>query len=140
MSDAPKLAPRRGVKAGLKTQMAVMPDEPDYEADYKQMMAELREQARTDLGAKKLWLEIYEANKPAADGSFTLNITPYDIEDKKLSQIVQQAEPGIVSDVLDGLRVRLEVDEAPGEIKKALQCFRAMFEHWAADAYAPDEE
>jgi hypothetical protein len=138
MSDS-TLNKRRGRQA-QSVALEAMPDEDPFDLDYRQILADLKEQAKTDLGAKKLWIDIYQANQATKEMDFVLNITPYDIDDKKLSVIVQQADVPVVLEMLDGLAVRLEADEFNSDCKLTLRAFRRLFTDEADRLYAVELE
>ena len=134
-TNTPQLRARRGPKAKLTPDM--VPTDAERRA---KLLARLEIQAETDLSAARLLLELTKEAERLNAGNVVLNITSYDIEDKKLAAIIAQADVSIVLEILDGLRVRLEADGFPAECRRTLQCLRQMFQHSADTIYAPPED
>lgn len=109
-------------------------------ADYTALIDSLRERSKTDISAMKLLSEMMAAERAAQAGNFVLNIVPFDILDRKLAEIVQQADVPVVEEILSGLSIRLEADQFSTEAKRALVAFQRVFLSESARIYAPPEE
>lgn len=109
--------------------------------EYTELLAALKKRAKEgDPHASRQLLEQHTANRSAKAMDFQLNITPYDIEDRSLSMIVQQADLPVVMEILSGLAIRLEADEFSRDIKRTLISFRQMFEDESERIYAAGKE
>lgn len=111
------------------------------EQDYLQLVASLKKKALDgDPNAQRQMLELHQSQTAAKALEFTLNITPYDIEDKKLKDIIQQADAPVVMEILEGLSERLRQDEFGKDCQRTLLAFMRQFETEAERLYTPKEE
>lgn len=111
------------------------------DADYLQLVASLKKKAMEgDANAQRQMLELHQSQTAAKALEFTLNITPYDIEDKKLGDIIQQADAPVVMEILQGLAERLRQDEFNRDCQRTLLAFMRQFEAEAERLYTPKED
>lgn len=106
-------------------------------ADYKLLVANLKAKSETDISAMKVLADMIAAERAAEKANFVLNIVPFDIPDKKLSDIIQQADVPVVEEILSGLSIRLQADEFSTETRRTLQVFTQQFLREAERIYAP---
>lgn len=111
------------------------------DADYLQLVASMKQKALAgDPNAQRQLLELHQSQTAAKALEFTLNITPYDIQDRSLPQIIQQADAPVVMEILEGLSERLRSDEFGRDCQRTLLAFMRQFETEAERLYAPKED
>lgn len=111
------------------------------DSDYLKLVASLKKKAMEgDANAQRQMLELHQSQTAAKALEFTLNITPYDIEDRKLGDIIQQADAPVVMEILQGLAERLRQDEFNKDCQRTLLAFMRQFESEADRLYAPKED
>lgn len=111
------------------------------DADYLELVNSLKRKALDgDANAQRQMLELHQSQTAAKALEFTLNITPYDITDKSLSSIIQQADAPVVMEILEGLSERLRSDEFGRDCQRTLLAFIRQFETEAERLYAPKED
>jgi hypothetical protein len=131
----------RGPKPELEKEIEDAAAELISEAEYAQIVQALKDQAISgDAVARRQLIELHNANKAASAMDFVLNIVPYDIADKSLKEIVEQADTPIILEIIAGLANRLEHDHFSDMAKKTLMAFRRLFTDEAADIYKPAED
>jgi len=89
-----------------------------------------------DIQAKKLWFELSPVLTTDQTFNISINIKDYRIKDASLKNIMAAAEQTFVHDALMGIMQRMELDEAPHELRALLKSFDNKFQHWAKTAYA----
>lgn len=90
-----------------------------------------------DTQAKKLWFELHSLLDQDLDFNIKINVVPYRVKDESMQMIAMQADKNIARQILQGFQQRLEVDEAPHELRNDLYRFMRDFEAWAKEAYKP---
>ena len=92
-----------------------------------------------DVQAKKLWFERVEKDEDVQTFNVSVKVTPKRVADPSLKAIASEADIPFVIDILKGLDDRLEMDEAPHELRDKLKEFAEGFDEWGAVAYAPKD-
>lgn len=104
--------------------------------ELKEQMDDLYKRALGgDMRAKELWLGFREREASEQLFNVEIKVVPYNIPDRSLAQIISQADPVVVDDMLDGLAIRLEMDESPHPLRELVRCVRTQFSSWAREAY-----
>lgn len=132
----------RGRKPDLEPEVEKQQSTLDItEEDYSALLSALKQQAMSgDAVARRQLIELHNANKAAKAMDFLLEITPFDIPDKKLSDIIQQADVPVVMEILNGLYDRLRIDGFSPECQGTLTALQRLFTDEAERIYAPPEE
>lgn len=109
--------------------------------DYTKLIESLKKKAMDgDPNAQRQMLELHQSQNATKALEFTLNITPYDILDRKLGDIIQQADAPVVMEILQGLSERLRQDEFSRDTQRTLLAFIRQFDTEAERLYAPKED
>jgi len=92
-----------------------------------------------DSQAARAWNDISSEKAPVDRFNLNVNIMPYTIADPSLKSIMLQSELPVVDNALEGLDLRMEIDEAPHELRALGKRYREEFAAWATEAYAPKD-
>lgn len=110
------------------------------EAAREDILQGLYERAKGgDAQSARAFADISSENAPTDRFNINVNITPYTIADPSLKSIMLQAEQPVVDNALEGLELRMEIDEAAHSLRDLGKRFRTEFAEWAEIAYAPKD-
>ena len=93
-----------------------------------------------DAQSARAFSEIATDNAPKNRFEIEVKVVPADVPDKMLREINMQAAPFHVDEGLEGLETRMQIDEAPHDLRELLKKFRARFAKWCEVVYAPKDE
>jgi hypothetical protein len=108
---------------------------------YEKMIASLKKRSEEgDPHATRQMLDLYQQAAASKAMDFVLEVTPYDIPDRKLGEIIKQADAPVVMEILAGLADRLLADRFSVATCQTLVALQRLFSEEAERIYAPPKE
>jgi len=90
-----------------------------------------------DAPSARAFAEISTDKAPPERFNIVVSVTPAVVPDSMLKACCMNAMPFHVDEGLEGLEMRMELDEAPHELRELGRRFRVEFMEWAERAYKP---